>query len=332
MHDVVIVGAGPAGLRLATLLRDLDVLVLERNRDLGSKTCSGLVSVNIESFMKIDYSWIEHRVVGADVHLPYGKLELRKPSVAAWVIDRKKFDRFLGKGLKCIKFGTKVNGVEVRRDRVVLKTSKGPVECRILVGCDGANSIVRKHFGEKPKKVLTGIVVYSKKKDNSDHVDMWFDKKLIPDGFFWKIPRGFRTEYGAWGSKVTFRTLKSFFKLGKCSFEAAPIPLGFIKTAFDRTILLGDAACQVKPWSGGGIIWSFLAADIATKKIRKALRGDLGALNEYDREWKRKIKKHFKKGMLMRRLYRYTPDIIMNILFKLNAKPEKLNKLDMDFL
>ncbi len=332
MHDVVIVGAGPAGLRLARLLKGLDVVVLEKNRTLGNKTCSGLVSVNIERFMEVDYSWIEHRVVGADVHFPYRDIKLRKPNVAAWVIDRRKFDSFLGRGLKCIRFGTSVNGVEVKKDRVVLKTSKGCVECKILVGCDGANSVVRKHFGERPEKVLSGVIAYAKKKDSSDRVNMWFDKRLLPDGFFWKIPRGFRTEYGAWGSKVTFKALRSFFKLGRCSFEAAPIPLGLIKTAFERTILLGDAACQVKPWSGGGIVWSFLAADIAAKKIKKALKGDLGALKEYDKEWKMEIKKHFKRGMLMRKVFRYTPDVIMNVLFRLSAKPEKLNRLDMDFL
>ncbi len=46
-HDVVIVGAGPAGLKAAEVLAGAgkDVLVLEKNEVVGPKVCAGGVSV-----------------------------------------------------------------------------------------------------------------------------------------------------------------------------------------------------------------------------------------------------------------------------------------------
>lgn len=334
MHDVIVVGAGPAGLRLAKRLdKDLDVVVVERNARIRAKVCSGLISSNLEKFIPIDNSWVEHAVKGAYIHLPYGELELKKPGTAAYVVNRGRFDRTLAGGIRNIRFGTRVLGLEVESDRVKVKTSRGLMECQILVGCDGAHSVVRRHFRERPKEMLNGLIAYTRERNSADHVELWFNRRLLPDGFFWKIPRGTRTEYGMWGSRAAFRDLKAFFRLGKCRVVAASIPLGLIRTAFDRTILLGDAACQVKPWSGGGIIWSFTAADMAAGKILESLeRGDMGILKGYDRAWKARIRKQLKRGMIMRRLYRNVPDMIMKLVLNWYNRSGRLNALDMDFL
>ena len=114
---------------------------------------------------------------------------------------------------------------------------------------------------------------------------------------------------------------------------AAPIPLGLIRTSFERVILLGDAACQVKPWSGGGIVWSFAAAEIAARKIRKALKsGDMGILEEYDREWKAELAPLIRRGMRMGKFYRYAPGTVMRLVLMLFSRKGRLNRLDMDFL
>lgn len=335
MYDVIIAGAGPAGLKLAKSLEDeLDLAVLEKNNSTGKKVCSGLVSKNLDRFVKMEKDWVEHTVRGADVHFPYSNLKLRKPGTAAYVINRGKFDRSLEKNLETgIDFGERVTGLKVESDGVKVKTTKGIKRCKILVGCDGAGSVVRRHFGQEPDGILNGIVVYRNESSTSDTVDLWFDRKVLSDGFFWKIPRGKKTEYGMWGKRANISDLKSFFKIRDCSPEAAPIPIGIIKTSFERTLLLGDAACQVKPWSGGGIIWSFAAAEIAAEKILRALELESPEiLNEYDREWKEEFGGILSKAMFMRKLYRFTPDRLTGIIINLYKKFGHPNNLDMDFV
>ena len=56
MHDVIIVGAGPVGLYAARLCEQagMDFLVIEEHKNIGKPVhCSGLVSRNLEKFVKI---------------------------------------------------------------------------------------------------------------------------------------------------------------------------------------------------------------------------------------------------------------------------------------
>ena len=73
--------------------------------------------------------------------------------------------------------------------------------------------------------------------------------------------------------------------------------MGFQKTFFPRTLLVGDAASQVKPWSGGGVIYGFTCAGIAADVIKKAIEENNFSeefLEEYEIRWKRENKKKMK--------------------------------------
>ena len=116
MHDVIIVGAGPAGLYSAGLLEDsFSVLVAEEHAKIGEPIqCSGLISTNIEKFLDIDESMIENRVKGAVLHSGGKDMVLRKPGNAAFVIDRSRFDKHLRKGVSSeIMMKTRVNDIEI---------------------------------------------------------------------------------------------------------------------------------------------------------------------------------------------------------------------------
>ena len=99
MHDVIVIGAGPAGSQTAWLLKkaNLDVKVLEARDRVGLPVqCSGLISKNIDRFVKVPDSCIENNVKGAVVHGPDGMdIELLKSSTAAYVLDRERLDSFL---------------------------------------------------------------------------------------------------------------------------------------------------------------------------------------------------------------------------------------------
>jgi geranylgeranyl reductase family protein len=316
MHDLIVVGAGPVGSFLASLCcRGSNTLVLEEHARAGEKACSGLVSGRLKGLLpkKVFNSpgVVQHRVRAARIHVGNEVTELKNDE-DVYVIDRGVLDRRLAEhavSSGCgIEYGSRVSGVSVKDDRVVILAGKERYDAGMVAGCDGARSAVAGVIGSAPPVLLNGIIARVDAKDGSDCVEMWFDKGIVSDGFLWKIPRGSQTEYGAMGTGVKFPLIVSFFGLEKRGFtkEAAPIPMGLTKTFSDRLLLVGDAACQTKPWSGGGVTYGLLSAKVASNVIKKALDDDdfsEGALSKYEILWKKILGKDIRGGLAIRDLY-----------------------------
>jgi len=338
MYDVIVVGAGPSGLYCARLLgKSFKVLVLEEHKEIGSPVqCSGLVSKNLENFVKIDRGFVENEIMGAILHSKKSEVKLEKPGGSAYVIDRGKFDRFLAKGLKSkVLLNAGVREIKIRKGFVSVKTDGKEFRSRMLLGCDGSNSIVRNHFCVRPQEILKGLIAIKKERDDSDFVELWFDKALLPDGFFWRIPRGKSIEYGMLSGNARFRDLEGFFnlRLKGCEKRAGLIPTGFQKTYFPRTLLVGDAAGQVKPWSGGGVVYGLTCAKIAKDVVKKALLSNSFSeefLRQYETGWREEIGKNISLGLMFREFYKDLDSEGLERFFE-RLKNKNLNKIDMDF-
>ncbi|MBI4020989.1 MAG: NAD(P)/FAD-dependent oxidoreductase [Candidatus Aenigmarchaeota archaeon] len=336
MYDVIIVGGGPIGLYLAHLLEArLDVLVLDKNAAFGRKADSGLYSTNLEQFIPIDRSWVEHEVRAAVLHAPSGEvIALKKPRTAAYVADRERFTAWLAKRVQSpVKQRARVTGLSFGKT-VTVTTTAGTFEGKVVIGCDGASSIVRKHLGVQPAEILNGLIAITQEKNLDPQVDLYFDKDRIRDGFFWKIPRGHTTEYGALGKNVHYRDLEAFFTIKDYERRAAFMNLGLFPTAFDRAILVGEAAGQVKPWSLGGIIFGFTCATLARDVLFEAFtKQDFSAafLQRYDQRWKKKIGTTIRAGMLFRGMYVKMDNATLDSWFRRIKRIPFLGRLDMDF-
>jgi geranylgeranyl reductase family protein len=336
MHDVVVVGAGAIGLYLARLCRGLDVLVVDKASAIGGHTCSGLYSANLQKLLPVRKEWVEHEVEGAVLHSPKGStIELGKGRVAAYVVDRDRMEQSLAEGVN-VRLGTEVKGIEVSEEseRVLLATAKGEIESKMVVGCDGAYSVVARHFGVEPQEVVSGLIALSPEQNTASRVELWFDRDVIADGFLWKIPRGSRTEYGMLGTHAKFSMLERFFGLAAYEKRFGFIPIGPAeKTYFDRALLLGNAVGITKPWSGGGIVYGLTCAQIASAVIHKAVKANdfsEAALKEYEAEWKRRISASIRFGMLFRKAYKMSGNDRIDLFFRMFSAA-RLNRLDMDF-
>ena len=337
--DVAVAGGGPVGLYLARLLQEkgLEACLLEEHGEIGNPNhCSGLISRNLDRFIKPG-DWVEHKVSGAVFKCGPAELKVSKPGIAAYVIDRSAFDSSLAEGLDCIRFHMRLEGFSVSGNGVSARTNKGTLKANMIIGCDGANSVVARHFGFRPKKLLQGAIAITGGRDFSQDVEIHIEKKLAPDGFFWRIPRGETTEYGMFCSGANFQTLENFFKLKKpYERRAGLIPMGPGKTHFERALLVGDAAGMTKPWSGGGVIWGFTAARVAARAIEQACEQEdfsEAFLARYEKGWKRAFGRQVQVGMLGRKIFERmeNPEICL-ALRGLGILRPLVNRMDMDFL
>ena len=100
---------------------------------------------------------------------------------------------------------------------------------------------------------------------------------------------------------------------------AGIIPIGLCQSVYGKVAVVGDAARQIKPLTGGGIYYGMKAAEILVECVRE------GELAEYDKRWKSRFGREIKFGLWARKVYeRLNKDEheLKNIfsLFKENAK------------
>lgn len=335
------------GSYLASLCaKRVSVQMLERKKVPGSKACSGLVSGRLKEILPRHITqtpgMIQNTVKGARIHFLGEEMEMRKKGTAAYVIDRDLLDKRLAEhaeSMGCdMRYGTRVGRISVMPDRVRISSGKDSIESKMLAGCGGANSVAARHMGAKPQEMLNGIIMLAEKEDRSDYVELWYNKKKAKGGFLWRIPRGNQTEYGAMGMGVSFSDVERFFGLGKTKMAgkaAAPIPIGVVKTYGARIMLVGDSACQTKPWSGGGVTYGLLAAQAASKVIMKAVEKDdftEGMLSKYEDAWKKVLFRDIQAGLVLRELYKDLEGGEMSrIMQNMGSMKGLENRIDFDF-
>lgn len=316
---ILIIGAGPIGCYTARLLKEnndsLDLKIIEEHPEVGKPVhCAGLVSTDVLAQLRvsIDNNVIINYIHGAEFFLNDNNFKINRKDVAL-VFDRESFDRTLGDSLN-IDFNTRFMGIEKNGNGFLVETDKGEYYADIVIGADGANSSVRKIAGFKEDiEYLRGVqfrIRYNK--CNKNIVQVYLKKPF----FAWVIPESEEIVRVGIISNNPYHDLIEFlreigFKGETLEKFAGVVPLGQCKTQDGNLVLVGDAACQVKPLTHGGIYYGMRCAEILVDCILQ------NRLFDYERQWRQRFEREIQIGLKIRQIYQQLSNENIEKIFNL---------------
>lgn len=324
-YDVVVIGAGPAGSVTARFVAEnaCSVLMLERDREPGVpvRCAEGVSHTGILPFIDINEKWICTTIEGARLHAPDGDSIEMYNNGLGYVLDRRVFDRELAdlavsKGAvlltKADAFALlrddegKICGVKFRHEKNIIE-----VNCKIVIGADGVESQVGRWAGFNTSLKLSDINTCCQYTVNNIKIEknlcqFYFGKAVTPGGYLWIFPKsetqanigigigGDATQPGKGPRYYLDKYMDKHFpdaSINYMVYGGVPTRAGndFVK---DNIMLVGDAAHQVNPITGGGIVQGMIAGKYCGETAAKAIKENNTSakfLKEYPEHWEKHL-------------------------------------------
>ncbi len=345
--DILVVGGGPSGSYSAYTASKLGakVLLCEEHPEIGvPKHCAG--HLNISGLkrlgIQIPKAAIENQIKGAIFYSPSNKqFVLRCHAPVTYVVNRELFDKHVfNLALKAgvhYRFNSRVKSLIFDSGSVkgaTLKGEKGKrerIEAKLVIDAEGCSSKLLKQtglYGLKGCMMVKGIQaeVDNLERTEKDMVEVYLGNQVAPGFFAWIIPKndgsakvGLATESGD-----PQKNLQKFMKkhsvaseklkksrITNISFHPIPLAGPIPKTYSDGFLVVGDAASQVKPTTGGGIIFGLTCARVAGEVAYQAVKihdFSEAILSRYQSRWKRSIGFDLAAMLRMRKMLNSMPD------------------------
>ena len=286
MVDVIVVGAGPAGLYSALLLagEGFDVTVLEEHEALGAPAhCTGIISDELSELFKVPESLILNRPTICSIFSPAGRvLRFTSHGEGIAVIDRAQFDSELGSAAQRagaeIKTGFRVDRVSPERGSVRVVGAEGhELRGRVCVLACGIGYRLQRQLGlGLPSLFLHSAQLEVDAREARPALELHLGERTAPEGFAWLVPvirdGRPRMKVGLMTRGDAGQYLSRFLSQRRvaervASEPTAPIrrllPLGpLARTHGHRVVAVGDAAGLTKPTTGGGIFYKIGRAHV----------------------------------------------------------------------
>jgi geranylgeranyl reductase family protein len=315
LWDVAVVGAGPAGSAAAlgalAARPDARVLLLDREDLPRDKACGDGVAPHVIELLT---------ALGADAdalvrgYAPVGTLDLGRPAgpqvvgemarhahvVPREVLDHRIAQAALARGAVLRRH--RVREIDVRPGEVRLD---GAVRARVVVGADGASSVVRRHLvGAATRPGRTALAIRGYAPVRAEHAAaqvIRFAPTRWP-AYAWSFPLGDGRANVGYGEvlrddapltrEVLLARLEELLPGagdGVTTWRAHHLPLstGRTRQPDGRVLLAGDAASLVNPMTGEGIYYAVRSGALAGwvavterdpgRALRRHLRRALGA-------------------------------------------------------
>jgi geranylgeranyl reductase family protein len=301
------------------------VALCEEHGEIGVPPhCTGHISLTGIRRLKLNLpkEVFENEIKAAVFHSPSGyRFSIRFASPVTCVVNRTLFDRHLAEmaadaGVSTLKNARAESllvergffkGVVIKQERKIKKLTS-----KIVIDAEGVSSSLLKRAGLPsldPSKVISGVQAEVDKVGGieEDTVEVFLSNKYASGFFAWIVPKHDGTAKLGLGtvSGNPRDCLNSFIRHNLIASQRLkhshirslayhPIPLGgpISRTFHSGLLVVGDAASQVKPTTGGGIVMGLTCAKIAGKVAAYAVHyRDSSAffLSEYERRWRKEI-------------------------------------------
>jgi digeranylgeranylglycerophospholipid reductase len=346
-HDVVIVGAGPAGLFAAARLAraGLDVAVLEEHAEAGVPVhCTGVLADDAFDEFGVTRQSLLNPLKRARFFAPSGdSIGHETEDVEAVVIDRRVFDQQLLQNARAA--GARIFAehrattltIESDAVRVVLR-DREPIAGRTAVLACGASYGLARRLGLGLPSTWLQSAQLELPAAHAGDVEVHFGSRVAPRGFAWAVPvarpTGRFVRVGLMCDGAPGDYFDRFVRrLGPRWGIAAPVwsgtqgprlkmlPLAPVpRTYTNRVLAVGDAAGLVKATTGGGIYYSLVSAAMAADALVPAIRtGRLEAehLAVYERRWRNRLGPELDAQLSLRRLAHRLDDTDIDGFFEL---------------
>ena len=372
-YDVLVIGAGPAGSIAAKTAAEkgLDVLLIEKRQEIGDpvRCAEGVSKEYLKKHVEIDKRWICADLKASHIYAPDGtRIEMAEEisgGEVGYVLERKVFDRALAehaaKAGAEVRVKTRATGLIIEDDfvkgaRLMHLGKEYDVRAKIVIGADGIESKVGRWAGIdtslKPSDIetctqylVTGVDI------DQDHCDFYVGNEIAPGGYLWIFPKGegkANIGIGLLGSRTgkfkprpvdyLNRFLEMKFpdaRIIEMVFGGVPVSGSIEKTSANGLMLIGDAARQADPITGGGILNAMDAGKLAGEAAYAAISaGDvsLQKLEElYEKRWRETIGHEIDMSLVVKNCFINLSDENLNSLAHSlrDVKFERMNLFDL---
>jgi geranylgeranyl reductase family protein len=343
MHDVVVIGGGPAGLFASLRLAQsgLRVALLEEHQVIGDPVhCTGILAREAFDQFDLPPGVILNELSAARFISPSGRdVVYRTRAIEAVVIDRVAFDAGLAERARNagadLRHHSRATRIQLHNNSVSVGVAGAPeVRARACVLACGGRYALHRHLGLTVPSLFLHTAQRELPVERPQDVEIHFGSHVAPRGFGWVVPVRRGQRFHARIGVMSEDRSPTFFdrmvarvseRWGVRAVNGAPrqkiLPLNRIaRTYGDRLLVVGDAAGLVKPTTGGGIYYSLLSASLAAEVLAQGLReNDLSSarLSEYERRWRVRLEDELDTQLTFRTIAQRMPDEDIEGLFEL---------------